>query len=220
MNYWFYIIENVSNADPLYKGLTTRILRIPDDVIVSKIKEGDGPYQTIRGLKRNSRIFQNFRKKGSKQVERLLNEKNFVKVKDLVLTPANRGYSKEFIRLIDHTIGGQIKDQNVYGMHYYDPDRVRIIENVCVENSQGVWAAKIEVLNYDSKQWVQKEKITTFFPKNWTMNQLFHECDYAYENKQKVDQKTNVYSSQTLSGVPVEIIIENNEIKTIYPLID
>jgi len=220
VNYFFYIVENIATSNPTDQGLDTRILKVPADVIVCKIKEGDGPYKSIRNLKRNSKIFHSFLIKGSRQVAKLLNDNNIVSVKDLIITPNDREYSKEFIKLFDHTVRGQIKNKNVYGLHFYDPERIRIIEITRKENTNGVWAAMVEVFDKSTHRWIAKEKETTFFPKNWTITQLFHECDFAYVHKKKIDSKICVYSSRTLSGVRVDIIIENNEVKTIYPLID
>jgi hypothetical protein len=148
-----------------------------------------------------------------------LNEENIKTVKYYILVPKDKAYSMDFFKLIDHSTRGQIKNKNVYGLHFYDPEKIKIIELIGNKNPLGVWAARIEALNPNTNQWIEKKGITTFFPINWTGSQVFLECAYAFEHKEKVADKNNIYSSTTLSGIQVEIIIENNEVKTIYPIL-
>jgi hypothetical protein len=62
MKFWYYIVENVSTADPIYKGLTTQILRIPDD-----IRGGVG-----RTIKRTIRFYKDGKTTGDRSISILL----------------------------------------------------------------------------------------------------------------------------------------------------
>jgi len=219
LEYLYYIVENVTTSDPTDQGPDTRIIKIPIDLMVCKLREGDGPYQSIRKLKRYSRIFDSCKRKGSKYLQKLLDERNIVNIKDFILIEEGKTYSKDFITLWAHAIGGQIKNRKVYGFHYYEPDKIKIIKELKNETEYGVWSAQIAVFDKNKKQWIQKGRETTFFPKGWTLGQLFHECDYSFQNISKDENRDYVYISKTLSGVPVEIIIKNSIVKTIYPVI-
>jgi hypothetical protein len=220
VEYLYYIIENVITSDVYDKGSDTRILKIPTNKFVCKLKDGEGPYESLIKLKRYSKIFESCRGKGPKYLEKLLNENNIETVTDFVLIQKGRTYSRDFIKLLDHTIRGQIKKRHVYGVHYYEPDMVKIRNIVRSENRYGVWAAKIEVFDKKNNIWILKEMETTFFPRDWTLAQLFHECDHAFMNKRKDENREHVYIARTQSGVPVEIIVDNNIIRTIYPIFD
>jgi len=102
-----------------------------------------------------------------------------------------------FLGLLYHIMVGKITKQKVTGVHFFNPDEIRIIEIISMDNTTGVYSARIEKLNKNTGEWIEKDKITNFFPDNWSINQLFHECLYAYKNKIQVFN--NIYKSQTIS---------------------
>lgn len=124
-----------------------------------------------------------------------------------------------FINVLKHCVRGQIKNEKVSGVHYYDPDTIRILKIIELNDAIGVWEAEIEIYDKKRDKWIRKVNSTTFFPKDWTMHQLFHECYYAVNNMEKKDKCKNVFTSQTETGIKVEIISINNEMKSIYPLL-
>ena len=67
--------------------------------------------------------------------------------------------------------------------------------------------------------WVRKDSITTFFPNHWDKTTSSKEILYAVENKKQKKDSENIYISETFSGILVEIIIVNNKMKTIYPIL-
>ncbi|WP_372937774.1 EndoU domain-containing protein, partial [Seonamhaeicola sp.] len=118
---------------------------------------------------------------------------------------------------LHHTIVGKISRKKVSGVHFYNPENVKI-NKVIQTNNQGVYSAIIEKLHPVTKQWVKKDEVTNFFPKNWSINKLFHECSYAYFNRKHVSGK--IYKSSTPSGIQVKFIINNKgKILTFYPII-
>ena len=217
MNNLYYIHEEVGNSQQYSKPII-RILEIPIEVCTLTFSFGEGPFTSIRNLKRNSNIFKTVAKRSSKQANRLLKENNIIKIKDFILTKGKQGYPMEFINVIEHTIRGQVQKDKVYGIHYFDPTCMRIIENVKLKNDVGVWIAKIEYFDRNKNQWIQKDQETSFFPSNWNLTQLFNECFYAYQNKIKDVTKDYTYLSKTESGVKVELIIKDNQLRSIYPI--
>ena len=224
MKYLYYIRDNNICSDSLdgIKEIGIRIFAIPNDFAnptenyFLEIKEGDGPYQSIRNLRRNSPIFKRLSSKSSKLANKILDKKNISFIKDLVLTPQERTYTKDFIKLIDHTLRGHIKDKKVFGVHYFEETKMKLKELIKSENEKGVWKAKIVFFDKSNNTWI--EKTSTFFPKNWSIHQLFHECDYAFTNKIKDKSSDSKFTSKTYSGINVEIIIINDNVKSIYPL--
>jgi hypothetical protein len=222
MKYLYYIVENSIISDPndSLKDLGIRIFAIPFGDVYVEMKDGDGPYQSIRDLKRNSAIFKRLATKNSKYVQKVLDEKNIRVIKGAIWVPKEKSYSKEFIKIIDHTIRGHVKDKNVLGVHFFDGKKMKLRELINPENEKGVWKARIDFFDINNNSWVEKKQITTFFPRNWSIHQLFHECDYAFNNKIKDDKSKSKYTSYTISGIKVEIIIYNDEVKSMYPLFE
>lgn len=124
-----------------------------------------------------------------------------------------------FINVFQHCIKGQIKKGKVSGVHYYDSDTMKILKINKLDESSGVWEAEIEIFDKKTNKWIKKDS-TTFFPKDWSMHQLFHECVYAVKNMKKKVNSKNIFTSLTETGVKVEIISVNNEMKSIYPILD
>lgn len=220
MDYWYYIVENKCASDPTVKGLDTQILKVPQYLPYQKLSKGDGPYASLRALKRRSIIFQQLKRKSSKLVERLLNEKNILDVQGYILTSDDKTYPGELLDLFDHIVRPQIKNGTANGIHFYNPKFTRIIQMVKQENEFGVWEAIVDILDERTNQWIRKDKPSTFFPKHWSIGQLFLECGYAYEHKEKFENGDSVYVAKTISGIDVEIIIVDNVVKTIYPLMN
>lgn len=216
----YYIFKDIALSHPDNIGLGVRIFKMSSNLPPYSFKEGEGPYNSIRGLKRNSKIFQEFNKHGSRKVELLLKESNISNVVEWIRTPPDRTYSKEFISGFDHIVRGHVKSKNVFGVHYFDPKTTRILEIVREDLVTGVCEAKIEVFCKSKNRWIEKKKLTTLFPRHWNIEQLFHECDFAYENKYQIKNKVNTYKSNTISGINVKIIIEDNKLKSIYPVFE
>lgn len=213
----YYIHNKIVSTDNLSSNGITRIFAIPSDLCSLVLREGEGPFSSLRNLKRNSLIFKQIAKCSSKLANQILNERNIIQVKDFVLTD-DQEFSNDFIRLVDHTIRGQIHRREVYGIHYFDPCIMRIRENLKPENEFGVWTAKIDLFDKQYNRWIQKVQETSFFPKIWSLGQLFHECFFAFTNKVKDDTKKNIYTSKTESGIKVEIVISEKKVKSIYPI--
>jgi hypothetical protein len=218
MKYLYYISEDNISAEFLNSPGKTKIFAIPMEMSSIVFKDGEGPFTSVRNLKRNSRIFKQIAKRSSNLANQILDEKNIIKVKANVFTNHGEEFPKDFISLFDHTIRGQIQNKQVYGIHYFDPSLMRIREKIESENEVGVWVAKIDLFNKNTNQWTQKEQETSFFPEKWSINQLFHEIYYAFKHMSKDETKEFTFLSKTESGVSVKIIIKENQVKSIYPV--
>lgn len=56
------------------------------------------------------------------------------------------------------------------------------------------------------------------FPKIWSANLFMIKIYEAYNNKKQCNTEPNKYHSITSCGVPIDFIIKDNKIKTVYPL--
>ncbi|CDF78550.1 conserved hypothetical protein [Formosa agariphila KMM 3901] len=219
MKFKYYILKNtfINDKQGLKPGV--RINKIPAMYTI-KLAEGEGPFNDLPTLKRKSTIYRNIVLRNPKRAEQICLEKNITEIKDLILTKKNSSVDLNFVEIFEHCIKGQVKKGKVSGVHYYNSERVKILKLIKQNNKTGIWEAEIEFLDKKTNTWVKKEKSTTFFPRNWSMHQLFHECEFAVEHKQKVAGKKNVFISQTVSGIEVEIIIINDKMRSIYPLLN
>lgn len=219
MEFKYYIHKDafINDKQGLKPGV--RIEKIPA-IYTFDFKEGEGPFNDLPTLKKKSRIFRVILLSNPKRAQQICLEKNISVIKDFVFTKQNFSVDMNFVNVFEHCIKGQIKNGKVSGVHYYDSDRVKILKILELNKLTGVWEAEIEFFDKKTNKWIKKDNPTTFFPKNWTMHQLFHECVYAVNNKQKKTDSENVFISQTETGINVEIISINNEMKSIYPLLN
>ncbi|MCY2687578.1 EndoU domain-containing protein [Salinimicrobium sp. TH3] len=214
--YFYYIIENVCKAtgqEKLKVGI--RIFMVPD--FYPSIQEGEGPFKSLRNLKRNSFIYKKLILKGSKQVQKVLN--NITVSEKFILTPEGKTYKDDFINVYLHVTKGRVKNGKVSGLHFFDPEKIKIIEEEYFDNATGVFRAKIEFFDKNTKRWIPKKASSTFFPKNWSPTNLFAECDFANMNKVKKVDSEHIYLSKTMSGIQVEIVVKNGKLTSIYPLV-
>lgn len=219
IEFYYYIIKSpFDNAS----------LKASDIPVISKIRRdkfqflfeltdknvAEGPFDSIYELKKKSLIFSAV--KLDKHKARILKSGNIKEIKDLILTEKGTTCDTTFMSSLYHTMVGKITKQKVKGVHFFNPDEIRLIEKISINNSTGVYSARIEKLNKDTGEWTEKDEVTNFFPDNWSIHQLFHECLYAYNNK--IHVSSNIFKAKTMSGIPIKFIInEHGEILTFYP---
>jgi len=145
--------------------------------------QGEGPFNSLFELKKKSYIFSSVR--SQKHKDRITRNKNIKEIKDLIFTKADSAYEITFIDSLYHTTVGKISKQKVKGVHFYNPEQIKILEKISFDPNTGVYSARIEKLNINTGLWIEKDEITTFFPDNWSIHKLFHECAYAYVMKTK-----------------------------------
>jgi len=219
LEYNYYINKNTFLNDKQSLKAGVRIEKIPSFYTVN-FKNGDGPFKDLSTLKKKSTIYRNLLLRNSKRAQQICLEKNICAVKDFIFTKEDFSVSKDFINTFEHCIKGQIKKGKVTGVHHYDSTKVKILNIIDQNESNGIWKAEIEFYDRISEKWIKKDRPSTFFPLKWTMHQLFHECYYATNNKKLKDNSENVFLAKTESGINVEIICINGETKSIYPLLE
>jgi len=179
--------------------------------------EGEGPFCSLYELKRRSFIFREI--KLQKHKDKISKNKNIETLKEGLLTQAGTSFEKAFFDSFTHITVGQISRKKLKGVHFYDPDKIQIVEKIEINKETGVWSAKIKKQNENTGEWIEKEEISNFFPEDWSVARTFWECNFAYENRQYESGKTN--SSKTISGIKVKFLIDQeNKVITFYPEIN
>ncbi len=218
--YYYYIFIDGIDSQYLKKNDLPQICKIRKDfgIIYQLINEeqGEGPFESIIDLKKRSNIFT--RIKLGKHRERVLANKNIKEIKDIIKVPFQETYELTFIKAFQHINVGKIHKKEVKGVHFFNPDRIKILEILNTNEVTGIYSARISKFNHNSNEWIEKKETTNFFPDNWDLEKLFSELNYAYKNK--VYNEGNIYLSETTNNIKVKLIIKDSEIITIYPLLE
>ncbi|NQT77643.1 MAG: EndoU domain-containing protein [Bacteroidetes bacterium] len=177
-----------------------------------------GPYKSLRGL-RKSPYFQWLQKHDPKRAIKMCKDEHILVVKDFIRTSSTFSTEETFIKAIEHIIKGSTSNGKVSGVHYYDQSRVRITKKL-KQGKNGVWSAYIELFNDNTNKWVRKNKASTFFPIDWSLTKVFHECYYANQSKKKIKNSKFIYTSITPADIKVVIVMRDAKIISIYPIIE
>ena len=220
-DFLYYIFKNGVDSDSLKVSDLPQIRKIVKVIgnnypLMNDEKQAEGPYDSIYNLKKKSLIFNSI--KLQKHKERVLSNKNIKEIVEFVKIPFEQEYELTFIKAFHHINVGKIIKQEVKGVHFYNPDRIKILEIVNKNEFTGVYVAKIGKYDLKSDSWIEKKELTNFFPDEWDLAKLFKELNYAYNHKNHFDGK--IYMSETSEKIPVKLIIDKNEILTIYPMIE
>lgn len=218
MEYHYYILQNGFSTDKQNLKPGTFILRIPTCYSIN-FNEGNGPYKSLRALKKYSPIYKFLLKTNTHRAQQIINQKNIITSKKLIATPKESEFNKKVIDGFIHATIGRIKNGNLTGIHFFDPERVRILEIIEENIITNVFKAKFEFFDTRTKQWVQKKSATTFFPKHWNLATLLMECKFAFDQLNETALKDGKIKSLTKSNIEVVIIIKNGILKSLYPLI-
>ncbi|MEK3789013.1 EndoU domain-containing protein [Paenibacillus sp. FSL K6-1230] len=113
---------------------------------------------------------------------------------------------------LNHIFEGEIIKGQAVGFHYegMPNSKGKIVGNVDTPNEYGVYRANIEV------DGILKKAKTTFFPKDWTPQQVIDEINIAFNNK--VVYKNNRYRGTASTGMTIEFVVKNGKITSAYPL--
>lgn len=218
--YYYYIFVGGVDSESLKKSELPQIRKLRKDYkeIPQFIdsKEGEGPFNSIIDLKKKSLILSKI--KLQKHKERVFDNKNIKEIASLIKISFEKSYELTFIKAFHHINVGKIYKKEVKGVHFFNPDRIKILEILDKNEITGVYCARISKYDSNSDQWIEKKEPTHFFPNNWTLEKLFSELNYAYENK--IYQDGSIYLSETRDHIKVKLIIKESEILTIYPLLN
>lgn len=114
---------------------------------------------------------------------------------------------------INHIFNGEIlKNGNANGFHYERTpnSNSKIVGDLDPSNEFGVYQAKVEI------DGILKGPKSTFFPKDWTPQQVIDAVNEAFNNK--MDIKNNRYLGKTSDGMTIEMILRNNKVISAYPV--
>ncbi|WP_227793451.1 EndoU domain-containing protein [Paenibacillus guangzhouensis] len=114
---------------------------------------------------------------------------------------------------LNHIFDGEIlKNGNANGFHYegMPNSNGKIVGNIDPPNEFGVYQANVEISG------VLKGPKSTFFPKEWTPQQVIESVNEAFNNK--VIIKNNKYLGKTSTGMEIEFILRNDKIISAYPV--
>ena len=219
-DYLYYIgINSIDNKSlKKYDGPKIRKINKNYDSEILNIvgKELEGPFSSLKELKKNSKIYSSINNIKTKQS--ILNPE---KIKEFELTikfPFEHPYEPNFIKLFLHAWIGKFHKKEVSGIHFYTPQNTKIIEILEKDEQSGIYSAMISLFNKKKNEWINKSSPTHFFPENWTIQKLFKELDYAYLNK--THSKGSVYYGYTSEKIKVKIIIKNGNALTMFPVIE
>lgn len=218
MEYHYYILRNGSSTDKQGLKPGAFIAQISNNLPIS-FTDGDGPYKSLRAIKKYSPIYKELKKTNSKRAQQIIEEKNIIKSDKLIVIPKNTKFKHEVVDSFIHATIGRIKNRNLTGIHFFDPEKVRIVETLEKNEKTSVFKARFEFYDSRTKKWIEKKNPSTFFPQHWNLATLLMECKFAFDkikNEDLIDGKIN---SITKSNIEVEMIIQNGKLKSLYPII-
>ena len=214
----YYVVENTKSTDHQALKVGHIIMKLP--IHASNLfVHGDGPYKSLPDLKKYSPIYQALKKSNLKRAQQIVKDKNIVKPVKFILTPKDTKFDKEIVDGFLHAAFGKVKNGTLTGVHFYDPEKIKIIEILEVSSITKVFKAEFEYFDFKSNKWIKKKGASTFFPKNWILSTLLMECKFAFDKINNGNLDDGKYKSFTKSNIPVSIIIKNGKIKSLYPLL-
>ena len=119
---------------------------------------------------------------------------------------------------IEHIFFGTVFKGKASGYHYEGISSNATIEagTISEVDAYGVYRGKVLVDGIVKKT---NGGFSTFFPKNWTPQQVVNAIKEAFVNKQLITGSTNMYQGVTNSGMKIELMLDQNGlIKSAYPL--
>ena len=218
MEYYYYILRNGTSTDMQGLKTGTFIVRIPNHFPLD-FTDGNGPYKSVRAIKKYSPIYKLLKKSNPKRAGQIEQEKNIIKSDKLIAAPSGTEFKPEVVEGFIHATIGRIKNGDLTGIHFFDPEKVRIIETLEENEQTSVFKSKFEFYDVRTKKWIEKKAPSTFFPKNWNLADLLMECKFAFDRLKAEDLIDGKIKSVTHSNIEVEMIIKNGKLKSLYPLI-
>nr|HPH99353.1 EndoU domain-containing protein [Chitinophagaceae bacterium] len=157
-------------------------------------------------------------RENAKRAEKIFDKKFLIETKDLILVheTVEQALSNHLFSILDHIMNGKIEKNKVGGVHYYNPEYHKIVRDTKKPNKDGIWEAKISIKNYKNNKWIEKEELSTFFPKNWDTTTLCFKLKEAFVTKEK--QNGGIYIGNTSCGIKIAFYFKGSKILSVYPL--
>ena len=116
---------------------------------------------------------------------------------------------------LKHIFSGEInKSGKAVGFHYEGLTGVdgKVVNITKQPNKYGVYEAAVKIDGID------KINKSTFFPKDWTPQQVIDAINEAFANKQLVQGRTTLYQGASKSGIEIRMYVENGKITSAWPV--
>ena len=188
----------------------TFITRIPAHFPIN-FSDGNGPYKSLRAIKRSSPIYQSLKKTNLRRAQQIVEDKHIKKAEKMIATPRGTEFKRESVDAFTHATIGRIKNGSVTGVHFYDPKRVKLLEIIETNTETEVFKARIEFLNVKNGKWVVKKFPSTFFPKKWNLATLLMECKFAFEKIDKEETLDGKIKSSTRTNIEVMFVFKKGK---------
>ncbi len=183
----------------------TFIVRIPTHYPFDFF-DSNGPYKSVRAIKRNSPIYKLLKTTNLKRAQQIVDEKNIITIDKLIVTPTGTEFKPTVVDGFIHATIGRIKKGDLTGFHFFDPEKVKILEMIELNKQTNVFQARFQFYDVRTKKWIERRVSSTFFPRNWNLATLLMECKFAFDKLNEKDLKDGKIKSLTQSNIEVEMI--------------
>jgi|SRR5690554_3386595 len=176
-------------------------------------------HKTVKELRSECKIWKEYHQTDPKSAQKICEEKFILpKAKHTIVVPMSEEFNKVSYKLIKHTIMGELK-KDIQGIHFLSDlnPAIKKYTEKGHEDRNGVWLADI-TYHCQRRDKTYKKQNSTMFPKSWDPTRFIFEVFHAYNNRSRCETNKQIYHSVTLSGIPVDFIIKNNELRTVYPI--
>lgn len=194
-----------------------RILEIPNDS--PTIPLGTVGYETLNELKENDINWHNYRTNDSKSAYKICEDRFIIKTTNKVIfLPNDYEFREDSFKILKHTVFGELDNKRIKGIHLFSNLKrgLQAIEYLKDPDKNGVWKAKITYYVIGRKK--SYTKVSSMFPIDWGETKFMFEIFHAYKTKRQCSSNTEKFHSYTYSGIPVDFVIKNGRVKTVYPL--
>ncbi len=121
-----------------------------------------------------------------------------------------------------HIFQGEINRRGLaVGYHHRangkDTNNARMVKITGLTNRQGIYIGRVEIRNPANGQWVSKLSSSTFFPDQWSQDQVLTEIQSAFASANKAKEP---WQGTSPSGLKIEGYYNKatNTITTAYPI--
>lgn len=198
-----------------------RIVELQTNAIKLQEEEGEGPYDSLVELKKDSIIYRQLIQENPRRAEKIASEQFLVKAEKIIFWPdgVDETFHKMVYRIMQHSSNGKVNRKGVSGIHLFDKNKINILKLINEDKTTGIFEAEIEVLNERTGEYIKKQGKTSFFPVNWGLQRLVFECYEAYNNMVEID--SNIYHGKTKSGIVLEFVYnQENIFRSVYPVVE
>ena len=175
-------------------------------------------YDSLKELRKNDVKWKEYHENDPKSAVKICQEEFIITAENFVLTPTDKEFQNVSFKLLKHTVMGELSNE-ITGIHLYSKlnKSIKTIQKIRKEDKRGVWIATIEYYSKERDKTYIKEN-SSMFPLTWDPTTYMFEIYYAYKNRKQCENEEFKFHSITMSGIPVDFIIKNGRLRTVYPI--